>query len=366
MGILTGSKTARTAEGAGAEPPGAAERRALTELLRIWAETGLQTGAWSRSSWGRWADGWRRALLTGGAAPVDPEAPPSPQLSTDFAGRPELAALLASVAHRRGQEVRSIASLMSGLAAAFMDMVLQSRDGFLEDARDDEEIARSVAHLQAAVESGDDQSLRLRAEQVLRVVHRKAESRRKRTEARMRALGEKLAEQRSALVDPETKSSTDPMTGLPSRHALETVLERERLIAQLSRVPASTAKLGLAPGQAAAGHEMMDRIMGLLAERVAPHVDERFFLGRFSGDQFLVVIPGLDEVRAAELTTAWVKAVVARPFDVGGRSWKAPFFAGVAEVLAEERRDEWVFRADEAMEAAQAQGQRRALRYSEL
>jgi diguanylate cyclase (GGDEF)-like protein len=156
------------------------------------------------------------------------------------------------------------------------------------------------------------------------------------------------------------------MTGLPSRHALEAVLERERLIAQLSRVPASVVKLAISSKQGAAGRDMMDRIMGLVAERLSPEVDRSFFLGRFSGDQFLVVMPGADELHAAERASAWIKAVVGRPIDVGGRPWKAPLFGGVAECLAEERRDEWVFRADEAMEAAEAQTQRRAMRYSEL
>lgn len=365
MGLLSSAKTARPSPSAAAEPPGASERRALAHVLGIWVEHGFTLGDGPRGA-ARWAESWRQALAGRGAPPTEEDVDPAPAVASAFSGRPDLAAFVASLTHRRRTEVRAVSSVLSGLGAAFMELVLESREGLLEDARDDEEIARTVAHLETAVADGDEHALRLRAEQLLRVVHRKVDARRKRSEARMKTLGAKLGEQRDALVDPETRSATDAMTGLPSRHALESVLERERLIAQLSRVPASVAKLALSSKQAATGRDMIDRVMALVAERLAPAVDQRFFFGRFSGDQFLIVMPGVDELAAAEQASTWIKAVVGRPLDVGGRPWKAPLFGGVAECLPEERRDEWVFRADEAMEAAEAQSQRSAVRYSEL
>lgn len=365
MGFLTASKTARPPGPPVSEPPGTLERRAIARLLEAWAEYGLSLGESTRGT-KRWADGWKAALLGQGPAPAEDDLEVEAAVAAAFDNAPDLAAFVTSIVHRRRTETRAVASVLSGLATAFLELILETREGLLEDARDDEEIGRSIAHLEAAVSADDDHALRLRAEQVLRVVHRKSDARRKRSEARMKTLGAKLAEQRDALVDPDRKKGTDAMTGLPSRHALEGVLERERLIAQLSRVPASVAKLCIPSKAAASNRDAMDRLMALVAARLAPTIDRRFFFGRFSGDHFLVVMPGLDEVAAAEQASAWVKAVVGRPLEVSGRSFKAPFFGGVAECLPEERRDEWVSRADEAMEAAEAQTQRRALRYSEL
>jgi diguanylate cyclase (GGDEF)-like protein len=132
-------------------------------------------------------------------------------------------------------------------------------------------------------------------------------------------------------------------------------------------MPTSIAKLSIGSGPSAPSRDMVDQIMELVAQRVGPLVRGHFFLGRFSGDQLMIVMPELDELEAAEQATAYVKAVLGRPLEISGRAFKTPFSAGVAECLPEERRDEWILRADEALEVAQSsQAGRRAIRYSEL
>jgi len=367
VGLWTGSRTGHAAEPS-VEPPGADERRAIADLLRLWADEGFAITGRSRAATRRWAEAWCAALVDGREPPSnsedDPDAPGG-EVASGYAARPELEKLLAAVrAHRRAEAV-FVSNALSSVGAAFMELVLESRDALAEDARDDDEIARSVAHLASAMGTDDDAALRLRAEHVVRIVHRKAEARRKRSEARSRALGHKMAEHRDALVDSDTKTATDAITELPSRRALEAVLQRECLISQLSRSPASVAKLGIATREST-DREMIDRIMALVATALGHAVGAHGFLGRYSGDEFLVVMPDVDEISAAEQATVWLKSVAARPVEIGGRSFKVPLFAGVAECVGEERRDEWVFRADEAMDAARTQAQRRAVRYGEL
>lgn len=369
VGILGANRSQTAASARPVEPPGTSERRALADLLRLIATESVGVASPEKRAFIQWADAWRPLLLAGeGGLPAGeaPDCEPEPELAATYPQRPDLAVLLVSARQRRRSEAAFVSRTISQVGAAFLEMVLDVRDGLLEDARDDEEIARSVAHLETAIASDDHADLRLRAEHVARIVGRKSAARRKRSEVRMRELGRKMAEHREALVDLETQAAVDQITRLPSRHALEALLERERLISQLSRVPASAVKLGMGSNQTS-DRNLVDRVMVALAERLKAALGGTTgYLGRFSGDEFLVVLPNLEEVAAAEQASRWLAALLARPLEHGGRAFKVPLFAGVAECLPEERRDEWVFRADEAMEAARAQGQRRAVRYCEL
>ncbi|CAN5673202.1 hypothetical protein BH10ACT1_BH10ACT1_13880 [soil metagenome] len=105
------------------------------------------------------------------------------------------------------------------------------------------------------------------------------------------------------------------------------------------------------------GHEVGDRLMRAVADRLKAIAGPDDRLIRFGGDEFVLLCPGLNGPAAAEKVAAEAVRVIEQPFTVGDESLRISASVGVA--LAEHRgvKPEDVLRdADVAMYQAKAQG----------
>lgn len=125
----------------------------------------------------------------------------------------------------------------------------------------------------------------------------------------------------------------DPLTGLPNRRALLELIERRLaddasgtdhlalLFCDLDRFKAVNDALG---------HSAGDRLLVAVANRWRDIVQEPGIIGRFGGDEFLVVIAGDGEGRRAVEVAEQLIAALVPPFDLDGERVTIGASIGVA------------------------------------
>jgi diguanylate cyclase (GGDEF)-like protein len=113
----------------------------------------------------------------------------------------------------------------------------------------------------------------------------------------------------------ELRASTDALTGLPNNRAVRATLKH--MVAQASRTQAPLAALLLDLDHFKAindtyGHGRGDEVLAGVAEAMRSALRESDFVGRYGGEEFLILLPATDAdgaVRAAETVRAAVATV---------------------------------------------------------
>lgn len=124
----------------------------------------------------------------------------------------------------------------------------------------------------------------------------------------------------------------DALTGLPNRGCLNGILEANIAIARAGKIPFSILFLDLDRFKGindTLGHAIGDLMLIKVAQRIQPLLRRGDILGRFGGDEFLLVLPGSDE-SGAILTTRRILDVFNIPFEIDGRALRITPSIGIA------------------------------------
>ena len=150
----------------------------------------------------------------------------------------------------------------------------------------------------------------------------------------------------------EHRASHDALTGLPNRALL---LDRLRLALERSRRGRGGVALlfcdvdGLKPVNDRVGHAGGDHVLRTVGERLAATVRAEDTVGRWGGDEFVVLVerpPGTGEVDAL---AERLRAAAARPIAIGGEEVAVGISVGAAYAAGYEDPEELLRRADAAM-----------------
>jgi diguanylate cyclase (GGDEF)-like protein len=159
----------------------------------------------------------------------------------------------------------------------------------------------------------------------------------------------------------ESRALTDALTGLPNTRAVYDTLKR--MVAQASRmvVPLSAIMLDLDHFKQVndmLGHEKGDEALAAVGDVLGTTVRESDFVGRYGGEEFLVLLPNTDKEGAIELAEKLRLAISL--INVPGTDQMLTTSCGVAAYPADAKDAEGVLRlADRALYAAKAAGRNR-------
>jgi len=152
----------------------------------------------------------------------------------------------------------------------------------------------------------------------------------------------------------------DALTGLPNRLLLADWLAADIQTSQRTNSQAAVLFVDLDKFKHVNdthGHEVGDRLMRSVAERLRTMLRPEDRVIRFGGDEFVVLCPAVSSSAAAEKVAHRVIEIIEQPFTIGDDTMRISASVGVA--LAEHRgvKPEDVLRdADVAMYQAKAQG----------
>jgi diguanylate cyclase (GGDEF)-like protein len=158
----------------------------------------------------------------------------------------------------------------------------------------------------------------------------------------------------------EDAALTDPLTGLPNRRYLFQRLAQEWAEAERSGRPLSVLMIDVDHFKAindAHGHEAGDEVLRQLALTLRAALRTPDIVGRFGGEEFLVIAPDTHTSGAARLAERICSAVSSQAFAVNGIALPVTASLGVAtRGPATPHLNELISAADQAMYAAKDAG----------
>ncbi len=129
----------------------------------------------------------------------------------------------------------------------------------------------------------------------------------------------------------ERQALSDPLTGLPNRRAFAEELRRALNDRRVTAVSVILIDFdGFKPFNDTRGHLFGDRILQAVAERLVRSLRPSDLLARYGGDEFAVVLAGVDAPVAGEIAERLRQAVAHAPFAAGEETVPLTISLGVA------------------------------------
>jgi diguanylate cyclase (GGDEF)-like protein len=156
----------------------------------------------------------------------------------------------------------------------------------------------------------------------------------------------------------------DGLTSLHNRSAVDEVMQREIKLAHRHKTPLSLIVIDIDDFKAINdqyGHGMGDRVIQCVARQLSASGRESDVVGRYGGEEFVVLLSNTDRDGALRVAERMRRAVAAATCTVDDRPLEVTVSAGVA-VLSEGEDGAAVFeRADRALYEAKAAGKDRVV-----
>jgi len=157
----------------------------------------------------------------------------------------------------------------------------------------------------------------------------------------------------------EKLSETDRLTGLTNRMKLEEILEQECRRSSRSRTALSVIMLDVDHFKAindTYGHHAGDQVLRDLADILEAHVRSIDTVGRWGGEEFLIICPGTTVSGARTLAEKLRKSLEVHDFPVVGNCTCS---LGISAYQWDDQAEDIVIRADQAMYRAKEKGRNR-------
>jgi two-component system cell cycle response regulator len=185
--------------------------------------------------------------------------------------------------------------------------------------------------------------------------------------ARLRA-GQRIVELEEQLVAAREalrqEAMHDPLTGLWNHSAVSDILGRELDRASRERRPLSVVMADIDRFKRVNdtfGHEAGDTVLVEISRRLCAGVRSYDAVGRYGGDEFVIVLAGCGRGCAAARGEQLRRSVAERGFNLGGRSVPVTISLGITVRTGSVRttNDHFIRAADDALYAAKRAGRNR-------
>lgn len=190
-------------------------------------------------------------------------------------------------------------------------------------------------------------------------------------ERRLAEMGSRMEMLQGDLAEAQAVAESDPLTGLANRRAFQSRLARAMAQAMAEGTPLSVAFCDIDHFKSINdnhGHDTGDRILKMVADALSDGAGEDAYVGRFGGEEFLILFDGImarraamrvDEIRDELSGRHLVSKTTGEPLGT------VTFSAGVAQLLPGEDDGAMLRRADEALYNAKNSGRNRVIIHGE-
>ena len=190
-------------------------------------------------------------------------------------------------------------------------------------------------------------------------------------ERRLAEMGTQMESLQGDLAEAQAVAESDPLTGLANRRSFQARLARAMAQAAAEDTPLSVAFCDIDHFKSINdnhGHDTGDRILKMVADALSEGAGEDAFVGRFGGEEFLILFDGImarraamrvDEIRDELSGRHLVSKTTGEPLGT------VTFSAGIAQLLPGENDGEMLRRADEALYNAKNGGRNRVIIHGE-
>ena len=178
--------------------------------------------------------------------------------------------------------------------------------------------------------------------------------------AEVDALAAQLKDSRARIVDLEARIAVDPLTDVLNRRGFERELKRSLAYVKRYGVSAALVYVDLddfKPVNDRHGHAAGDVVLKSIAASLLRGVRASDVVGRFGGDEFVVLLWNVNGAEAATKAAELEAAVYATPVRFGASTLVVGASAGVALLGALDTPADVLARADAAMYARKAERQ---------
>ncbi|HCP54249.1 MAG TPA: GGDEF domain-containing protein, partial [Pseudomonas sp.] len=107
------------------------------------------------------------------------------------------------------------------------------------------------------------------------------------------------------------------------------------------------------------GHDMGDRVLAAVSERLKCTIREQDFIGRWGGEEFLVVMPETDLAQANASAERIRQAIQELVIDSDQLQVRVTLSIGITQYQPEEMLSDAIARADHALYASKSAGRNR-------
>lgn len=177
-------------------------------------------------------------------------------------------------------------------------------------------------------------------------------------------MSDKLLQLRRDRDHASRQASIDPVTKTMNRHGIEERLFKEVEVARTRQEPLSIAFVDVDCFKEINdrhGHSVGDQCLRIVSWRLRNQLRRSDALGRYGGDEFLVVLPGHDADSALRIAERMRVSVNCRPLSMPDASVLSTLSIGVAQLMPGESMSSLFERADTALYASKSAGRDRAM-----
>lgn len=178
-----------------------------------------------------------------------------------------------------------------------------------------------------------------------------------------RALEIREIEVKAILAQAHELANTDVLTFLPNRRKIVSSLQEEVIRSERYGAPLSISILDIDHFKKVNdtyGHTAGDEVLRNVAARLRTHIRHPDTIGRYGGEEFLIVLPNSELQAAAEQASRLCQHVRKLRIDVNEQFLSVTISIGIAQLrIGRENWEEFLHRADEAMYKAKNAGRDR-------
>ncbi len=339
---------------AGVEEPDDIAQRAIESLvfaLRSWGQFPVsaspdEKGAESSKQFENWA------RLAARVIEIDSDEP-----------SPNWDGLDRFVLEHRKTEQRTVGRSVGDLREALWAFVECLGRSSSEDLTADQRSVHHIQRLREVVASSDVAAIKREAVLAAQFIHASIDARQHRQREFVEKLSAKLAHVSAELVNAQRQGTTDPLTGLYNRAALDAHLKRLTEINFLLATPALMFVLDIDHFKWVNdnhGHEVGDKLLRQLGARLrVTYRDAEDFIARFGGDEFVIVVEGAEVGAESAVADRVLFTMSEIEISTPGEPLRVSVSIGSARCRLGDSPEDWFRRADQALYQAKRAGRDR-------